>query len=837
MRRNAIKCTILMIILALFSPLLNASADTIQLKTTASCNEITLAWNSIKGAYGYLLIQVLQDGKEYPLVASGSKSLTFTHKDLEENKEYCYLVKATDKKGIEIARSAKQCARTLCNKSSDDCVYRMEFVIDSKTYNLKILGSNNAVVTKAISSPPVVVNNRAFISAKYVIDNLKDAKIEWDAKNKDITIYAKIFDCCKPKRDCCGKINTPYTTKAVYRIGKATVNIDGQELPIEKNNPKVTPLIIGGRAMIPFRSLGETLGALVGYLSNEKKMILDFPCQANKELDDGLTKFFCKCLKVVEKRITSPTGVIAQDGSGNKIYVYIEATNQLYGQIVVNSYISVTGLTAKPYSDLPGVNGLSIRMAQGFDCDFQRISLSLTEGSQFASLDGNMTQLSKPPMFVGSELMIGIRDLSELMSVSVSWIGTTKTINLSFCDTFKITCQVDSKNAGLTVPSTGNGNAQNVQFKLLEAPTIQNGLVYMPLKSIISILGGSINCTDKSCALEINLCPCPATVKWSGCGVIQSVARSHSNQMEIKLKDCKTGKVDTYFGDSGSVANNSSSISWTTGKTLGDYEVGYCAKYYSTPKNTTPKTYYISQWIAVPSNDHGCCSTISAETKFYCTCLKVLGKNTTAPTGVTAIDSSGKKHFITIDSANPVFNQISTDSFISVVGIRDKQLYDLPGVRGLIVNIVQDFDCRYRIIKFSYTEGTQDAVLNGKTISLSKRPIRSDSELMFGIRDFVEIMGVDLAWDAQKQTLEYGICQNYKITSQIGSTNALFTIPLTGDTQNFQFTLSKAPQIQNGSTYISFKSIIEFLGGVCTIGTASNGNLMISFTLSLCQCQ
>lgn len=315
MKKITLLCVVAML-LSFVAPAFGSinESDRFNLVTTSGCNEITLSWNSIPDVQYYWPYQIFEDGSEYPLIDFASKDLTFTHKDLEDGKEYCYIVKATDDKGKEITISSIVCAKTDCSKVVENCTYRMEFVVGSKSYYLdgSSYDQNGSMLT--MDSPPVIVNNRTMIPAKYVVDNLKDATIQWDQKTKEVKIIAK--RCCSLDKI---KPSTLIDVVIIYKIGKNTVNVDGKEQPIDKTNSKIAPMIISGRTMIPFRNLGENLGAVVDYIPNEKRIILDFDCKLKKTPNEDIIdkppnpviKTLCGCIDSIIVAAAKGPGVPA----------------------------------------------------------------------------------------------------------------------------------------------------------------------------------------------------------------------------------------------------------------------------------------------------------------------------------------------------------------------------------------------------------------------------------------------------------------------------------------------------------------------------------------------
>jgi hypothetical protein len=62
-------------------------------------------------------------------------------------------------------------------------------------------------------------------------------------------------------------------TKVVLQIGKPDMFVNGKVIPIDSES-KITPIIDGGRTLIPIRAVVESLGGYVSWDKNEKKITL-----------------------------------------------------------------------------------------------------------------------------------------------------------------------------------------------------------------------------------------------------------------------------------------------------------------------------------------------------------------------------------------------------------------------------------------------------------------------------------------------------------------------------------------------------------------------------------
>jgi hypothetical protein len=60
-------------------------------------------------------------------------------------------------------------------------------------------------------------------------------------------------------------------------IGKSSALVNGKSTPIDSTNPKVVPLILNSRTMLPLRFIAETLGADVQWEESTKTITITYP--------------------------------------------------------------------------------------------------------------------------------------------------------------------------------------------------------------------------------------------------------------------------------------------------------------------------------------------------------------------------------------------------------------------------------------------------------------------------------------------------------------------------------------------------------------------------------
>ena len=111
-------------------------------------------------------------------------------------------------------------------------------------------------VAQEIDTPPQIIEGRTYLPIRYVVEPL-GADVIWDGNEKKVTIILKdiIIELW---------------------IGKNVGKVNGTYKPIDSNNPKVVPLIINGRTMLPIRFVAENLGCKVDWEPNSKTITITY---------------------------------------------------------------------------------------------------------------------------------------------------------------------------------------------------------------------------------------------------------------------------------------------------------------------------------------------------------------------------------------------------------------------------------------------------------------------------------------------------------------------------------------------------------------------------------
>lgn len=108
-----------------------------------------------------------------------------------------------------------------------------------------------------IDVPPTIVEGRTLLPIRWVAEPL-GATVGWDGTERKVTVsLGDVF--------------------IELWIGKNIARVNGVEKPIDPNNPKVVPMIVNGRTMLPVRFVAENLGAKVERDGETKTVTIIYP--------------------------------------------------------------------------------------------------------------------------------------------------------------------------------------------------------------------------------------------------------------------------------------------------------------------------------------------------------------------------------------------------------------------------------------------------------------------------------------------------------------------------------------------------------------------------------
>lgn len=157
--------------------------------------------------------------------------------------------------------------------------YNENFLIYAKAANsMSFVANSNKIKLdgkeEIFDSKPVNINNITYIPAKYLVEPL-GGQIFWNQKTKQIkanllvpgseTLYNTNPDKYEFKEN---------VLELAVNSNKATLN--GKQVQIDPKNPKITPIIINGRTMVPLRFLAESLGCKVEWKADTKEIIVTY---------------------------------------------------------------------------------------------------------------------------------------------------------------------------------------------------------------------------------------------------------------------------------------------------------------------------------------------------------------------------------------------------------------------------------------------------------------------------------------------------------------------------------------------------------------------------------
>jgi predicted secreted protein len=109
-------------------------------------------------------------------------------------------------------------------------------------------------VKSSFDTPPVIRNGRTLLPIRPLIESL-NGFVSWSPSERKVTVNF-------------GDKNIEFW------IGKPQAIVNGVEVPIDPDNPKVSPEIINGRTMLPIRFIGESLGFNVNWDENSKTVTI-----------------------------------------------------------------------------------------------------------------------------------------------------------------------------------------------------------------------------------------------------------------------------------------------------------------------------------------------------------------------------------------------------------------------------------------------------------------------------------------------------------------------------------------------------------------------------------
>jgi serine protease Do len=142
-------------------------------------------------------------------------------------------------------------------------VFPSAVTASSTTTVVKLWVGNNIMSIGGVRQPidsegtkPVIVEGRTLVPIRAVIEAF-DGSVAWDATARKVTV-------------------TLGENALNLWIGKSTASLNGTTLPVDAANPRVIPIIMSGRTMLPLRFVSESLGIDVQYEATAKMITLTY---------------------------------------------------------------------------------------------------------------------------------------------------------------------------------------------------------------------------------------------------------------------------------------------------------------------------------------------------------------------------------------------------------------------------------------------------------------------------------------------------------------------------------------------------------------------------------
>jgi len=117
-----------------------------------------------------------------------------------------------------------------------------------------------------IDTAPVIENGRTILPVRYIATPL-GAQVLWNPKEQKVTLVG--------------------SKRVELWIGKPTARVDGVDVLIDPENPKVAPRIVSGRTMLPLRFISETFGATIVYDPKLQTVTVPWPRERKRRTWSG----------------------------------------------------------------------------------------------------------------------------------------------------------------------------------------------------------------------------------------------------------------------------------------------------------------------------------------------------------------------------------------------------------------------------------------------------------------------------------------------------------------------------------------------------------------------
>ncbi len=120
-----------------------------------------------------------------------------------------------------------------------------------------IVNGDSQEIDPGRDTKPVIENSRTLVPIRAIVESL-GGSIEWEEKERKVTIM--------------------FANKTIELwIGKSIAKVNGVDTPIDSANPKVVPVIINSRTMLPLRFIAENLGCKVNWEASSQTITIIYP--------------------------------------------------------------------------------------------------------------------------------------------------------------------------------------------------------------------------------------------------------------------------------------------------------------------------------------------------------------------------------------------------------------------------------------------------------------------------------------------------------------------------------------------------------------------------------
>ncbi len=213
--------------------------------------EITARGGSAITAYGF---SFKAEGGDWTQVQAGTDDLqgsfSYSVSSLSPNNEYYFKSWATNSQGTAYGQEKGFLVLEEQKVKAPGSMV-MRFYIDKNQYYV-----NDQ--EKTMDTAPIIYEERTLLPIRYVAENL-GATVSWDAESRKVTI-------------------TLNDQTIELWIGQNIARVNGVSIPIDPDNPAVTPIIQDpGRAMLPLRFISETLGCQVDWNPDKQEVKVTYP--------------------------------------------------------------------------------------------------------------------------------------------------------------------------------------------------------------------------------------------------------------------------------------------------------------------------------------------------------------------------------------------------------------------------------------------------------------------------------------------------------------------------------------------------------------------------------